>query len=150
MKNILFLVLLIAATATYSQGKLRTYTSNDWDYWELNLDGQSGKIRTYTSDDWDYWEYSYGGVSGKIRTYTSEDWDYWEIGRCKLRTYTSNDWDYWEVSGGANLKIRTYTSEDWDYWELTGSVSNLDKDALMAMLFVPIFTSSIHVRGINR
>jgi hypothetical protein len=36
------------------------------------------KMKTYTSEDWDYWEYS-GNANGKIKTYTSEDWDYWEI-----------------------------------------------------------------------
>ena len=69
----------------------------------------------------------------------------------KLKTYTSNDWDYWEISlGGSSGKIKTYTSEDWDYWEVSGSYSSLSTDAKMAMIFVPIFTSAIHIRGINR
>jgi hypothetical protein len=47
-------------------------------------------------------------------------------------------------------KLRTYTSEDWDYWEVSGSYSSLSVDAKMAMIFVPIFTSAIHMRGINK
>ena len=53
-------------------------------------------------------------------------------------------------SFGQSGKLRTYTSEDWDYWEVSGSYSSLSVDAKMAMVFVPIFTSAIHVRGINK
>ncbi|MBK9591750.1 MAG: hypothetical protein IPO32_09675 [Crocinitomicaceae bacterium] len=66
------------------------------------------------------------------------------------RTYTSEDWDYWEISGNATAKIRTYTSEDWDYWEIDGSLSSLSIPAKMAVLFIPVFTSSIHIRRINK
>ncbi len=131
-------------------GKFRTYTTEDWDYWEYTLDGQSGKIRTYTSEDWDYWEVDGGKL--KIKTYTSEDWDYWEITGSgtdiKVKTYTSEDWDYWEVTGGVSAKIRTYTTEDWDYWEITGNIALLNASVKAAILFIPIFTSSIYIRGI--
>lgn len=142
---------------------IRTYTSEDWDYWESNLEALPGKFRTYTSNDWDYWEYtpSNGGSTVKIRTYTSEDWDYWEItdntGKITLRTYTSEDWDYWETSTGlkirtftsedwdywecGNIKVRTYTSEDWDHWEVSGNLSQHALKERIAIVFVPIFTS---------
>ncbi len=62
----------------------------------------------------------------------------------KLKTYTSNGWDYWEVDDG---KFKTYTSEDWDYWEISGNLSNLAPVAKAAVLFIPIFTSSIYIQG---
>ena len=98
----------------------------------VNGIAQSGKIKTYTSEDWDYWEVDYAGNSGKVKTYTSEDWD------------------YWEYSGDASGKIKTYSSEDWDYWEISGNLSSLTPQKQMAVMFVAIFTSSIHIRGINK
>ena len=79
--------------------------------------------------------------------------DYWEVSggtTLKIITYTSEDWDYWEVSGDASAKMRTYTSEDWDYWEVSGNYGSLSLNAKIAMVFVPIFTSAIHLRGINK
>jgi len=65
----------------------------------------------------------------------------------KMRTYTSEDWDYWEISGDATATIRTYTSEDWDYWEFSGNLGGLSEAGKMAVLFIPVFTSSIYVQG---
>ena len=45
----------------------------------------------------------------------------------------------------AQGKLRTYTTEDWGYWEISGSMSNLSVPAKMAVLFIPIFTSSIYI-----
>ncbi len=67
----------------------------------------------------------------------------------KMRTYTSEDWDYWEISGDATATIRTYTSEDWDYWEFSGNLSGLNDAAKMAVLFIPVFTSSIYIQGVT-
>jgi hypothetical protein len=141
-------------------GWLRTYTSEDWDYWQFNLHGISGSIRTYTSEDWDNWQLTTSGRTISIRTYTSNDWDYWEIKEtssgfyAKMRTYTSNDFDYWEAYVGSTniFDVRTYTSEDWDYWQFGSQSilsSGLDIPQLAAILFVPVYTSAIHQRGID-
>ncbi len=130
-------------------GKIRTYTSEDWDHWQYTIGGESGNIKTYTSKDWDYWEVDGGKI--KIKTYTSEDWDYWEgTGngiQIKIKTYTSEDWDHWKVSGDVVASMKTYTSEDWDHWEVSGNLSGLTPPVKAAILFIPIFTSSIYIRG---
>lgn len=88
----------------------------------------------------------------RIRTNTAEDWDHWTITgsgmNLKVRTYTSENWDYWQVSGDVTATFRTYTSEDWDNWEIKGDLSGLTTSAKAAVLFIPIFTSSIYVQGV--
>lgn len=153
--------------------RLQTYTPEDWDYWLVQLDDQEGIFRTYTPQDWDYWDYALHGHNGTLRTYTPEDWDYWVVdGGYTLRTYLAEDWDYWLLSGnGINITLRTYTPEDWDYWEITGDFTakwrtytpedwdrwepdgrdwaSLAPEVQAALLFVPIFVSSIQQRGIH-
>lgn len=142
-------------------GWLKTYTSEDWDYWQFNMGGVTGNIKTYTSEDWDNWQLTSAGRLITIRTYTSEDWDYWEIKEtatgfyAKVRTYTSNDFDHWEVTvGGTNIfDAQTYTSNDWDYWQfdkVNYAALGLDMQQLAAVLFVPVYTSAIHQRGIDQ
>jgi len=162
-------IFMFTGYLSYSQtGHIRTFTSEDWDYWELtiggqsgrirtftgknweyNLDGQSGSIKTFTSKNWDHWEVNSGKIS--LRTFVSDDWDHWEITgsgiNLRARTFTSEDWDYWEISGDASVTIRTFTSQDWDHWEITGDLSNVDPLAKVAILFIPIFISSIYIQG---
>ena len=157
---------------------LRTYTSENWDYWEIGInDSISGYLKTYTSENWDYWEFEVGEYEGTIRTYTSEDWDNWEF-NCEgydisLQTYFSEDWDNWKIQNANNgfqlraqtsfsedwdhweifnsvidLDFYTYTSEDWDYWELYGDISELETPYIIAASFIPIFTSSIYMQEI--
>ncbi len=60
----------------------------------------------------------------------------------------SEDWDHWEITGnGVKIKIKTYMSEDWDYWEVTGNLSGLSPSVKAAIYFIPVFTSSIYIRG---
>ncbi|MDC0230888.1 hypothetical protein OAK19_02895, partial [Aureispira] len=81
-----------------------------------------------------------------------EDWDYWQITgsgvNINIRTYTSEDWDYWEISGDVTGKLKTYTSEDWDYWEINADLSGLTPQTKAAILFIPVFASSIYIQGI--
>ena len=137
MKKIsIILLCILFFIASYYQvvadGTLRTCFSNDWDCWEFEVDGEDGEIETFVSEDWDHWEI----------TDTSNDVD------ITARTFTSEDWDYWEFSGDVNITIRTFTSEDWDYWEIDGDLSELAPEVKVAILFIPLFTSSIYIHGI--
>ena len=86
---ILVPLLFISCNLQAQRGKIKTYMSEDWDYWEFDLGDNSGKIKTYMSEDWDSWEYSCDEGSGSIKTYTSEDWDHWEVdgGNDSIKTY---------------------------------------------------------------
>ncbi|MBN2663684.1 MAG: hypothetical protein JXR68_08555 [Bacteroidales bacterium] len=171
---------IIIDTTTYSVnyiGNLRTWTSNDWDFWEINLfDSLYGQYRTWTSNDWDYWEFYIGNYEGTIRTWTSNDWDYWELNTDSdyytIRTWTSEDWDFWEINSNQTYlaartwtsndfdywevyndsvyyKFRTWTAEDWDYWEIYADTNYIYINDLSAACFIPIFTSSIYIQGIT-
>jgi hypothetical protein len=134
-------------------GQIKTWTSNDWDYWEFDIQNYQGKIRTWTSEDWDYWEVTSGDTNYSIRTCFSEDWDCWEINSNDIslnaRTWTSNDFDYWEIyNDSVYYKIRTWTSNDWDYWEIFADTNFVRQIDLPAVCFIPIFASSIYSQGI--
>lgn len=172
-------------TTTYTQSgskvyKMDTYTSNDWDYWQIKFGDTTGFFRTYTSNDWDYWEFKFNNAKGKIKTYTSNDWDYWEFfGTNKnmtIRTFTSEDWDYWEIQDkSANQKITVKTnfsndfdswtalkngkeimrfstnfSNDYDNWRFYPKDSTIDEEQLAAIHFIAVFASSIHMQNINK
>ena len=156
-------------------GKLRTFTTEDWDYWQLYLyDSIQGWFRTFTTEDWDYWEFNYDTLNGKIRTFITEDWDYWEIfsqNYYKLRTFTTDEWDYWEIYNNSGLylyartftdndfdyweiyndsvyfKIQTFTTEDYDYWEIYADTNYVSMPDLAPVCFIAIFTSSIYQQG---
>ncbi|NQY66532.1 MAG: hypothetical protein HRT72_02250 [Flavobacteriales bacterium] len=52
----IFLLLLSTIITTFVLGqslKLKTYTSEDWDSWEVD---NSIELKTYTNNDFDYWE----------------------------------------------------------------------------------------------
>ena len=137
---------------------IRTWTSESWQHWEFNMEGITGDIRTWTSGDWDHWELNCGNSDFDITTYTSNDWDHWEIEEsgtgfsADVMTWTSNDFDHWEVfaNGSKVLDIHTWTSEDWDHWEISGSQHELSLQQSVAVLFIPVFTSSVLIRGINQ
>ncbi len=157
-------------------GKLRTFTTEDWDYWELYLfDSIEGWFRTFTTEDWDYWEFDYDSLNGRIRTFTTEDWDYWEVysqNYYKIRTFTTEDWDYWEIYNDSGFylyartfttddfdyweiyndsvyyKLRTFTTEDWDYWEIYADSNYVSLPDIAPVCFIAIFTSSIYQQGI--
>lgn len=153
--------------------RLRTASTEDWDNWTLSLAGESGRFRTASAEDWDNWTYDLDGETGRIRTNSSEDWDNWQLnnGAFRIRTSIANDWDGWEivgngllikvktsipndwdawtVSGDFNATFRTSTTEDWDNWELQGDWSSLDASTKAAILFIPVFTSSIYTQGIH-
>lgn len=173
-------IVLVAAIACRQPGtgvleernRLQTYTPEDWDYWQVFLEGEEGQFRTYTPEDWDYWNYTLAGESGFIRTYTPEDWDYWQIdnGNYTLRTDRPGDWDYWVLSGnGRSIILRTNTPSDWDYWQLSGDATgllraytpndfdnwevevnwgNLTPDVKAAVLFIPILVGSLKEQGV--
>lgn len=133
-----------------NDGRFRTNTSEDWDNWRYELEGSSGQIKTNVSEDWDNWVVDNGAV--RIRTNVSEDWDYWQLTgdgmTIRMRTNVSEDWDYWLVSGEVSGRIRTFSSEDWDRWDVDVEWESLPTSMKAAVLFIPIFTSSLYVRGV--
>jgi hypothetical protein len=150
----LLLLLLLAcqpnATWEGNSNRLRTYTPNDWDYWNYNIDGVQGQIRTYTPSDWDYWSIDNGNYT--LRTYTPNDWDDWVLSgnglSVRFRTYTPSDWDYWQASGSATGTFRTYTPNDWDDWEIEGDWAQLDASTKASLLFLPVLVATLKEQGI--
>lgn len=160
--------------------KMDTYTSNDWDYWQIYFGDTTGYLKTYTSEDWDNWEFKFNNATGSIKTSTSEDWDNWVFtGTNKnmtIRTFTSDDWDYWEINDQSTnqkivvktnfsndfdswtatkngleiMRFSTNFSNDYDNWRFNPKDSKIDEEQLAAIHFVAVFASAIHIQQINQ
>lgn len=157
-------------------GNLATSFSEDWDNWQLSIDGSSGYYKTAFSEDWDNWDVKIGSITGQIDTQFSEDWDNWEFKLSgydiDIETNFSNDWDNWTIKDqntGDIYRITTSFSEDWDNWDvkLNGSLvmemrtdfsNDFDNWEIknysmenevhkVCVIFIPVFISAIHQQG---
>jgi len=137
-------------------GTISTSWSNDWDDWDFEIGGISGDISTTWSNNWNDWDVTGTGFSLDISTTWSNNWNDWDIEdnssswNADVSSTWSNNWNDWDVNGDSvNIDWSTTWNNDWDDWDSDGFFSNtIPLENKVAVLFIPILISVLKSEGI--
>lgn len=155
---------------------LYTSFSENWDDWDLVMNGVTGSFYTSFSENWDGWNFNIGGVTGTLSTSFSENWDDWNLNSSdfSISMYTSfsenwddwviddnnsswtadvstsfsENWDDWNAQGDSlDLDIYTSFSENWDDWNVSGTCGvTIPTEHRLAVLFVPVIVNVLRIQ----
>lgn len=137
-------------------GTISTTWTNDWDDWDFEIGGISGDISTTWSNDWNDWDVTGTGFSLDISTTWSNNWNDWDIDNnsglwdADVSSTWSNNWNDWDVSGDSvDIDMGSTWSNDWDDWDSDGTFgSTIPTENKVAVLFIPILISVLKAEGV--
>ena len=157
---------------------LGTTWSDNWNDWNLSINGVAGTISTDWTDNWNDWSFSFGGVSGDISTTWSNNWNDWDITgtgfSLDLSTTWTDNWNDWDIDDNnsawqadvsstwndnwndfdvtgdsVNIDLGTTWTNDWDDWSGTGTFGTAHPVSYkIVIVFVPVIVSVLKQQGI--
>ena len=137
-------------------GTVGTSWTNDWNDWDFEIGGISGDISTSWTNNWNDWTLTATGYNIDISTSWTDNWNDWELNNgvgpaeADVSTSWTNNWNDWDVLGDSvNINMDTDWSNNWNDWDVDGTFgSTLPIEYKVTVMFVPIIASVLKAEGI--